>query len=128
MFNQNLLLMHLVYSSWHELWKYAPYISVISFFLLIIYKFSGFISIDCGSIEDYTDPTTGIWYQTDKDFVESGINHRISSDVSFKNPYYEPLLRTLRSFPEGDRNCYTLKPQQGKNNNYLIRAIFSYQN
>ena len=85
-------------------------ITVISFFLLIIYKFSGLISIDCGSIEDYTDPTTSIWYQTDKDFVESGINHRISPDVNLKNPYYEPLLRTLRSFLVGDRNCYTLKP------------------
>lgn len=35
---------------------------------------------------------------------------------------------TLRCFPEGDRNCYTLKPKQGKNKNYLLRAFFSYGN
>ena len=34
----------------------------------------------------------------------------------------------LRSFPEGDRNCYTLQPRQGKNHKYLIRARFEYGN
>lgn len=37
-------------------------------------------------------------------------------------------LETLRSFPEGAKNCYTLKPTQGKNNNYLIRVLFLYGN
>ncbi|KAL6335728.1 hypothetical protein AAG906_039491 [Vitis piasezkii] len=35
---------------------------------------------------------------------------------------------TVRSFPEGTKNCYTLQPQQGKDNNYLIRASFMYGN
>ena len=34
----------------------------------------------------------------------------------------------VRSFPEGDRNCYTLRPAQGKNHKYLIRAWFMYGN
>ena len=34
----------------------------------------------------------------------------------------------VRSFPEGERNCYTLKPEKGKDNNYLIRAVFMYGN
>ncbi|KAL3005018.1 hypothetical protein AAZX31_08G195700 [Glycine max] len=39
-------------------------------------------------------------------------------------------LHTLRSFPEGNRNCYTLKPEykQGEQQSYLIRAMFGYGN
>ncbi|XP_027334329.1 putative leucine-rich repeat receptor-like protein kinase At2g19210 isoform X2 [Abrus precatorius] len=77
---------------------------------------------------DYLDPETGIRYQTDEDFVETGSNHKVSSSVDLSYPYFGKQLNTLRSFPEGDRNCYTLKPKQGKNNNYLIRAFFSYGN
>ncbi|KAJ9692161.1 hypothetical protein PVL29_011301 [Vitis rotundifolia] len=34
----------------------------------------------------------------------------------------------VRSFPEGERKCYTLRPEQGKDNKYLIRAQFFYGN
>ena len=34
----------------------------------------------------------------------------------------------VRSFPEGARNCYTLEPEKGKGNKYLIRAFFMYGN
>ncbi|WJZ90757.1 hypothetical protein VitviT2T_009882 [Vitis vinifera] len=34
----------------------------------------------------------------------------------------------VRSFPKGALNCYTLKPEQGKGNKYLIRAFFMYGN
>ena len=34
----------------------------------------------------------------------------------------------MRSFPRGTKNCYTLKLEQGKSNNYLIRAFFYYGN
>ncbi|XP_027337309.1 probable LRR receptor-like serine/threonine-protein kinase At1g51880 [Abrus precatorius] len=87
-----------------------------------------FISIDCGSHRDYWDQATGIWYQTDEGFVETGTNHMISSSVHLSYRYFGEQLNTLRSFPEGDRNCYTLKPKQGKNNSYLIRAFFAYGN
>ncbi|XP_038707288.1 probable LRR receptor-like serine/threonine-protein kinase At4g29180 [Tripterygium wilfordii] len=33
-----------------------------------------------------------------------------------------------KSFPQGKKNCYILKPIQGKNNNYLLRAVFLYGN
>ena len=36
--------------------------------------------------------------------------------------------RTVRSFPDGERNCYTLKPLNGRDNSYLIRAHFMYGN
>lgn len=52
----------------------------------------------------------------------------ISSSVRFNHPNFWKLLSTLRYFPDGDRNCYKLKPKQGKNNRYLIRALFLYAN
>ena len=57
--------------------------------------------------------------------IDTGIVKTVSSDSPAN------LLRNaknLRSFPQGTRNCYTLRPEQGKNNNYLIRAIFVYGN
>ena len=90
--------------------------------------FQGFISIDCGANLDYLDEETGIWYQKDSDFIETGENHIVSPNIHLNNPYLERQLKTLRSFPEGRRNCYNLKPKQGKNNKYLIRAMFLYGN
>ncbi|KAF7814204.1 putative LRR receptor-like serine/threonine-protein kinase [Senna tora] len=92
-------------------------------------KNPGFISIDCGAKSDYSDPQTGIWYETDSNFVETGTNFKVHPSINLNYPSFGGLLNTLRSFPEGKRNCYTLKPKQGKhNNNYLIRAIFAYGN
>lgn len=48
--------------------------------------------------------------------------------VNLDYPYFGGLLNSLRSFPEGKKNCYTLKPKQGKNHPYLIRAYFAYGN
>ncbi|XP_028756207.1 probable LRR receptor-like serine/threonine-protein kinase At4g29180 [Neltuma alba] len=88
----------------------------------------GFISIDCGAAHDYVDKDTGIWYQTDTNFVETGTNSTVLPTINFDYPYFGGLLNTLRSFPEGKMNCYTLKPKQGKNHTYLIRAYFAYGN
>jgi hypothetical protein len=38
------------------------------------------------------------------------------------------MVNSLRIFPEGERNCYTLKPREGKNQNYYVRAFFHYGN
>ncbi|XP_013584863.1 PREDICTED: probable LRR receptor-like serine/threonine-protein kinase At1g05700 [Brassica oleracea var. oleracea] len=84
---------------------------------------SGFISIDCGipSGSSYKDDTTGINYVSDSSFVETGV----SKSVSFTA---QRQLQTLRCFPEGARNCYTLTPKQGKGKKYLVRASFMYGN
>ncbi|XVF86731.1 hypothetical protein PTKIN_Ptkin18bG0065700 [Pterospermum kingtungense] len=96
-------------------------------------KPGGFISIDCGVEKDYLNEETGIYYKSDKDFINTGENHH----VRHKSPGYEPYsgqleswreYQNLRSFPEGERNCYTLKPELGKNRYYLIRASFLYGN
>ncbi|XP_054782574.1 probable LRR receptor-like serine/threonine-protein kinase At1g05700 [Prosopis cineraria] len=91
---------------------------------------SGFISIDCGASTDYVDEVTGIRYQTDEDFIGSGTNYELPPNVNFHNvPTIERQLMTLRSFPEGDRNCYTLKLKlENQEHKYLIRAIFAYEN
>ncbi|KAL7180315.1 hypothetical protein ACSBR1_043515 [Camellia fascicularis] len=87
---------------------------------------TGFISIDCGIPDGYTDETTNIYYSSDANFVDNGINCDISAE--YKTGNLDRRLANLRSFPQGIRSCYTLRPQQGKNNNYLMRAWFLYGN
>eukprot|EP00258_Populus_trichocarpa_P030877 XP_024446896.1 probable LRR receptor-like serine/threonine-protein kinase At1g05700 isoform X1 [Populus trichocarpa] len=89
---------------------------------------SGFISIDCGAEEDYLDGDTGITYITDKDFISTGKNVFVAPEYNLKTSYYGNMINSLRIFPEGKRNCYTLKPRQGKNQNYYVRAFFYYGN
>uniref|UniRef100_A0A7C9E410 non-specific serine/threonine protein kinase n=1 Tax=Opuntia streptacantha TaxID=393608 RepID=A0A7C9E410_OPUST len=81
----------------------------------------GYISIDCGNTEG--DST---YYQSDAAFIDTGVNKEISPDLL---PYMPPsYCRTVRRFPDGERNCYTLKPLNGRDNSYLIRAHFMYGN
>ncbi|KAH8481191.1 hypothetical protein H0E87_031231, partial [Populus deltoides] len=91
-------------------------------------NFEGFISIDCGAEEDYLDGDTGIIYKTDKDFISTGKNKVVAPEYNLTTPYYGNMANSLRTFPEGKRNCYTLKPRQGKNQNYFVRAFFYYGN
>ncbi|CAK9174530.1 unnamed protein product [Ilex paraguariensis] len=89
---------------------------------------SGFISIDCGESEDYTDPSSGIFYQTDAEFIGTGKNKQISSESMTLAPK-DQRSKNLRSFDEGIKNCYTLrKPSQGKDDKYLLRGSFMYGN
>ncbi|RVX17214.1 putative leucine-rich repeat receptor-like protein kinase [Vitis vinifera] len=85
-----------------------------------------FISIDCGVDEGYLDNTTNIFYSSDANFIDSGENRNIS--LYFTSDIFERQLKNVRSFPEGVKNCYTLQPEQGKDNNYLIRVAFWYGN
>ncbi|KAF8011539.1 hypothetical protein BT93_J1981 [Corymbia citriodora subsp. variegata] len=85
----------------------------------------GFISIDCGASNKYTDHHgTGITYEIDEEFIDSGQNMQISTDYIYDED--RQLAKNLRSFPNGTRNYYRLKPDQGKNKTYLIRARFWY--
>ncbi|XP_057504806.1 putative leucine-rich repeat receptor-like serine/threonine-protein kinase At2g19230 isoform X2 [Actinidia eriantha] len=68
---------------------------------------------------------TGIGYDPDEGFIETGENNNITTKI---DEIIEPYLKNLRSFPEGKRNCYTLKPKAGRNNTYLVRATFLYGN
>ena len=74
------------------------------------------------------DEGTGLFYKSDTGFIDTGTNNYISPEYYSSNPDYGRLITNLRSFPNGTKNCYTLKPEQGKNKNYLIRAFFCYGN
>ncbi|CAK9165319.1 unnamed protein product [Ilex paraguariensis] len=75
---------------------------------------------------DYTDGKTGIIYTSDTGFVDTGASRSILP--TYMTSSIEQQFKTVRSFPEGTRNCYTLRPAQGKGNKYLIRASFLYGN
>lgn len=85
----------------------------------------GFISLDCGlpvNESPYTDPRTGLTFSSDADFILSGLRGEAGDD----NTYIYRQYKDLRYFPDGIRNCYNLKVEQGIN--YLIRAGFGYGN
>lgn len=89
---------------------------------------SGSIDIDCGLLDElgYTDGKTEIPYTTDSKVMNTGENHQIS--VEFISERLERIYRNVRSFPEGKRNCYTLRHPEGRNTVYLLRASFMYGN
>ncbi|CAK9325334.1 unnamed protein product [Citrullus colocynthis] len=97
-------------------------------FLVSAQDQSGFISIDCGISENssYKDSVTGIKYISDVNFTQAGISKSISLD--FNTTTLPQQFWYVRSFPEGERNCYTIKLAQGKGYKYLIRASFMYGN
>ncbi|RWW25196.1 hypothetical protein GW17_00010474 [Ensete ventricosum] len=87
---------------------------------------SSFINIDCGIPENssYLDQSLGITYVSDAQFIDTGVNHDVSP------AYVSDLARrylTVRSFPDGPRNCYTFKSMT-PGLKYLIRATFLYGN
>ncbi|XP_050379488.1 probable LRR receptor-like serine/threonine-protein kinase At4g29180 [Argentina anserina] len=89
-----------------------------------------FISIDCGAPSKlYEDPDTNITYSPDDNFIDTGISQNISSEYMYPNNPNLPLPASdLKSFPQGNKNCYTLKPEAGKGSLNLIRASFLYGN
>ncbi|KAL1208519.1 Receptor-like protein kinase [Cardamine amara subsp. amara] len=87
----------------------------------------GFISLDCGlpasEPSRYKETYTGLWFSSDREFIQSGKTGRIKKNQEKKllKPY-----TTLRYFPDGIRNCYNLTVEKGRK--YLIRAYFFYEN
>ncbi|WOK99296.1 putative LRR receptor-like serine/threonine-protein kinase [Canna indica] len=86
-----------------------------------------FISIDCGINDGFTyiDPATNISYVSDAQYTDSGINANISG-AYVTNGMGKRYLN-VRSFPNGTRNCYTIKPIT-PGSKYLVRATFLYGN
>ncbi|XP_066334298.1 putative leucine-rich repeat receptor-like serine/threonine-protein kinase At2g19230 [Miscanthus floridulus] len=92
----------------------------------------GFISIDCGYTKspNYTDSETGITYVSDEGFTDySGLIHTVNMSNMEPDlfPQWTRRYQALRFFPNGTRNCYTLRSLTpgGK---YLVRAVFGYDN
>ncbi|KAK0596635.1 hypothetical protein LWI29_017586 [Acer saccharum] len=87
---------------------------------------SGFISLDCGlpRDENYTEATTTINYISDANYIETGSGKSILTE--YKVAKQQQMWWSVRSFPEGIRNCYRLNLTRGAK--YLIRAYFMYGN
>ncbi|KAK1586539.1 hypothetical protein Q3G72_003529 [Acer saccharum] len=107
------------------------YLSARHFLPSSCYKSIGYstLLIDCGSsnetiTEDGDDGKTETWH-TDEEFIKSGKNVLLTSNQNFI------VMNTLRSLPDGNKNCYEL-PLNFSNddyyNKYIIRAGFFYGN
>jgi Malectin-like domain len=109
--------------------KFLKFIEIIR--LIQLYKstfVAGFINIDCGiaSNTSYVDSFTGLAYVSDNQYTDRGLNGIVSSQYAVNQDVYKDL-ETLRSFPNGTKNCYTLTPVT-KGSKYLVRATFFYGN
>ncbi|KAJ4790426.1 Leucine-rich repeat protein kinase family protein [Rhynchospora pubera] len=91
--------------------------------------FLGFINIDCGlpipSIVDNGDTSGNFQFLSDEQFIDTGINKQISSLHSPEG--LSNLYLTVRSFPNGTRNCYTFRSLT-VGNKYLVKGAFFYGN
>ncbi|KAJ1263726.1 hypothetical protein BS78_09G208200 [Paspalum vaginatum] len=87
----------------------------------------GFINVDCGlpGTANSMDDTTKLSYAPDAAFTDAGTNHNISAE--HVKPTLEKRYLNVRSFPDGARNCYTLRSLVA-GLKYLIRAEFMYGN
>lgn len=91
----------------------------------LCFSLADFVSIDCGNSKNYTDKNTSLLFTPDDPYIDTGISYNISS--SYASLIVQATDLTLRSFPVGNRNCYTLKPAV-QSRKYLVRAIFFYGN
>ncbi|URE46992.1 receptor-like serine threonine-protein kinase, partial [Musa troglodytarum] len=84
---------------------------------------AGFVSIDGGATRSYTDSQTGILYEVDEGYVDTGRN----AERYIEDPTQVRTWFTVRSFPDGTRNCYTI-PGLKEGDRYLVRASFVHGN
>jgi Malectin-like domain len=93
-----------------------------------VLSFADFINIDCGiaSNTSYVDSFTGLTYVSDDGYIDTGVIGKISSQYAV-NKYMYTDLETLRSFPNGTKNCYTIMSVT-EGSKYLVRATFYYGN
>jgi hypothetical protein len=87
----------------------------------------GFININCGwsNSSGYADNALRMSYSSDGEFAEGGQNNDVSPETMAAGVGNDQQ-KTLRSFSNGSRNCYTLPSTIGKK--YLLRALFTYGN
>lgn len=92
----------------------------------MVLSWIGFISLDCGLVPkntNYVEKTTNIRYKSDADYIDSGSVGKVND--AYKTQFQQQLW-SLRSFPEGRRNCYNVNVTA--NSKYLIRGSFVYGN
>ncbi|XVF43824.1 hypothetical protein PTKIN_Ptkin02bG0071200 [Pterospermum kingtungense] len=86
----------------------------------VLSQVTEFISIDCGSKSNYTDPSTGLAWSSDMDIMKHG------KLVQVENPNGNWIqYRTRRDFPSDNKKyCYHLSTKERRR--YLVRATFQY--
>jgi len=94
-------------------------------FISIFFYVVEFISIDCGAPADvrYTERRTGIDYTSDANLINTGVSKSVASEFKEK---HQQQMWTVRSFPEGKRNCYKINIT--RDSKYLIRTSYLYGN
>lgn len=84
------------------------------------------MSINCGlddKYSGYNDVATGLVYVSDGPYVDAGENRRVAAE--YESQLYRRYL-TVRTFPSGLRNCYTLPTVAGAK--YLLHMEVVYAN
>lgn len=78
------------------------------------------LSIDCGAADTFKDGITGVTWETDSEFIRTGVNKLLPNNTNLLE------MKTIRSFPNGSKNCYSLALR--KQSKYILRAGFLYGN
>ncbi|CAM8940442.1 unnamed protein product [Rhodiola kirilowii] len=91
---------------------------------LIQSQVTKFVSIDCGWSDSYTDPVTGLQWDSDKDLISFGESVKVTDDPSAGSITSKPY-QWRRDFPnDNSKYCYNLSTEEHRR--YLIRATFKY--
>ncbi|KAL2642986.1 hypothetical protein R1flu_010573 [Riccia fluitans] len=86
----------------------------------------GFISIDCGTSGNYTDPATGITWTGDDGFISTG-SSVANLPTAMQLQENKKQMSSLRFFDDSrSKHCYVLPV--GASGTYLVRAMFLYAN
>ncbi|KAH9320924.1 hypothetical protein KI387_015563, partial [Taxus chinensis] len=80
----------------------------------------GFISIDCGATNAYTDSQTGLNWVPDDDYIKVG------NLTTLQETNLVTVLKTLRVFPNAAANKYCFELPVLKNRKYLVRTSYYY--
>ncbi|XP_039034540.1 probable LRR receptor-like serine/threonine-protein kinase At1g67720 [Hibiscus syriacus] len=86
----------------------------------VVSQVSEFISLDCGSTVDYTDPSTELSWSSDMDIMKHGRRVLVETPTGNSVQY-----QTRRDFPSDNKKyCYNLRTRERRR--YLVRATFQY--
>lgn len=100
---------------------YSHFLVIYLLFLSsVVSQVTEFISIDCGSTSNYTDPSTGLAWISDIGIMNNG------KSVKVENPSGNWMqYRTRRDLPiDNKKYCYNLITKERRR--YLVRATFQY--
>ncbi|XP_016469947.1 putative LRR receptor-like serine/threonine-protein kinase At1g67720 isoform X1 [Nicotiana tabacum] len=96
------------------------FVLLLCFTPAIVCQVTEFVSIDCGSATNYTDPSTGLAWTTDAGIMGNGKPVVVvNADVNSQQ------YQRRRDFPADTKKyCYTLNTKERRR--YLVRATFLY--